>query len=76
MNNKNAKNLITHNSIGYIFHYMLSDKLQNEKNQKNLNFVYIIYRKKTLPHITMWLKTTSDVVCSHCETKYIIKDDE
>lgn len=26
---------------------MLSDKLQNEKNQKNLNFVYIIYRKNT-----------------------------
>lgn len=55
---------------------MLSDKLQNEKNQKNLNFVYIIYREKTLPRFTMWLKTTTDVVCSHCETKYIIKDDE
>lgn len=28
LNNKNAKNLITHICIGYIFHYMLSDKLQ------------------------------------------------
>lgn len=76
MNNKNEILVSTHNSIGYIFQYMLSLKLQNDKNQKNLNFVYILYIEKTLPHLTMWLKTTTDVVCSHCETKYIIKDDE
>lgn len=47
MKNKNAILVSTHNSIGYIFQYMLSLKLQNDKDQKNLNFVYIIYRKNT-----------------------------
>lgn len=45
MKNKNVILVSTHNSIGYIFQYMLSLKLQNDKNQKNLKRVYIIYRK-------------------------------